>query len=374
MPTRRDVLATAATLTAASALSPRLFAAARPAKKKLGVALVGLGRLSTNQLAPALQTTEHAELTAVVSGTPSKREEWSKKYDLAPEHLYSYETFDRIADDDAVDVIYVVLPNGMHKEYTVRAAEAGKHVFCEKPMAVSADECRTMIAACERAGVRLGVAYRCQFEPHHLRAIEAVSNNELGTLRGVGAGFGFRIPDFPEDDPKHWRLEQELGGGGPLMDVGIYALQFCRYITGREPRAVTARTVTTNPEKFDEVEETLFWTMNFPADGDRPEVLANCGTTYNFGGIKHGEAFCDEGSVLLDPAYGYSGIEGFVKGEPMGIDNIDQFAKEIDAFALAVKNDEPFRCPGEEGLRDLLAIEAIYEAAESGKRVEVAEV
>ncbi|MFH5806513.1 Gfo/Idh/MocA family protein [Alienimonas sp. DA493] len=384
MSTRRRFLQTglaaSATLSAAASLSPRLFAAGQDTKK-LGYALVGLGRLSTGQLAPALQKTEHAKLAAVVSGTPSKREEWRKKYDLG-DHVYSYEEYDQLADDDAVDVIYIVLPNGLHAEYTIRGAETGKHVFCEKPMANTAEECRQMIAACEKAGVKLGIGYRCQFEPHHLRAIEAVRSGEIGELRGLGAGFGFTMPADADPDQKlHWRLDRSLAGGGPLMDVGIYALQFCRYITGREPVAVTAQTTLTDPVKFRQVEETLGWTMTFPSVlGDdlpeplRAQVTASCVTTYNFSGFNQGEAFGPDGSVLLKPAYSYTGLKGFVKGEPMNLDTPDQFAVEIDAFSQSVKNGTPFKCPGEEGLRDLLAIEAIYKAAETGRRTEVAKV
>ena len=382
MPSRRDFLSTSATLAAAASLGPRLFAADEK-PKKLGFALVGLGRLSTNQLAPAFENCVHAKLAAVVSGTPSKRDEWRAKYDLG-EHVYSYEQFDRLADDDAVDVVYIVLPNGLHAEYVIKAAEAGKHVFCEKPMANTSAECRDIIAACERAGVKLGIAYRCQFEPHHLKAMEVVRSGGVGELRGLGAAFGFKFGDFPPDSQKGWRLDKKLAGGGPLMDVGIYALQFCRYMTGREPISVTAQTSLTEPVKFSEVEETLMWTMLFPSvlerdavERDIPaplraQVSASCATTYNFGGLHHGEAFGEDGSVLLDPAYGYTGIKGFVKGEPMDLATPDQFATEMDAFAQAVKQKSDFRCPGEEGLRDLLAIEAIYEAAETGRRVEVA--
>ena len=392
MPTRRSFLATSATLSAAAALGPRLYAAG-PEPKKLGYALVGLGRLSTNQLAPAFENCTDSRLAAVVSGTPSKREKWKAKYDLG-EHVYSYEEYDRLADDDAVDVIYIVLPNGLHAEYTIRGAEAGKHVFCEKPMANTAADCRDMIAACEKADVKLGIAYRCQFEPHHLKAMEAVRGGEIGQLRGLGAGFGFQMPEGADPDQKlHWRLNKTLAGGGPLMDVGIYALQFCRYISGREPMSVTAQTTLTDPVKFRQVEETLGWTMTFPsllsedaaAKGDvvnptttedlpeplHAQVEAHCATTYNFPGMKHGEAFGASGSVLLDPAYGYTGIKGFIKGEPMDLATPDQFAVEMDHFSRAVKEGSAFRCPGEEGLKDLLAIEAIYKAAETGRRVEV---
>src|SRR5690606_13779590 len=137
----------------------------------LGWALVGLGSLRKNQIAPALLKTTHSKLAAVVTGTPAKGVEWREKYGLAESRVYDYGNFDRIIDDKEVDVVYIVLPNSMHHEYVIRAAKAGKHVFCEKPMANTAKECREMIAACEKAGVKLGIGYRCQFEAHHREAI-----------------------------------------------------------------------------------------------------------------------------------------------------------------------------------------------------------
>ena len=327
--------------------------AAAQQDRKLGVALVGLGSLSTNQIAPALQKTEHCKLAAIVTGTPAKAEKWSKQYDIADEHIYNYETFDKIADDDAVDIIYIVLPNGMHAEYTIRAAKAGKHVFCEKPMANSSEECRQMIAACEKARKHLGIGYRCQFEPHHLQCIEFARNKRFGELMYINAGFGFKI-----GDPNQWRLDADLAGGGALMDVGIYALQACRYLTGEEPVEVLARETKTDPKKFAEVDETIAWTMKFPSG-----VLANCSTTYNFGGVNHFHAYCGGGQFSLDPAYSYNGIKGTSSAGPIEKPEIDQFAAELDAFAKVVAAGEPNRVPGEEGLRDLLVIEAIYKAA-----------
>ena len=315
---------------------PRLFAAGPKSKEKLGFALVGLGRLSKDQLAPALQSTKHARLAAVVTGTPEKGREWRAKYGLPASAVYDYDSFDRIASNGDVDVIDVVLPNGMHKEFTVRAAEAGKHVFCEKPMAVSSDECRAMIAACEKAGVKLGVAYRCQFEPHHLECIRLAREGAFGAVRQIDAGFGFRIEDYSKDDPKHWRLEKKLAGGGPLMDVGIYALNACRYLTGAEPVSVTAETVKTNPSKFDQVEETLVWTMTFPKG-----ATAVCSTTYNYNGVNKFTAYADRDSFGLEPAFGYAGIQGFAGKNRIEAPPIDQFAAELDAFALCVKEDRP---------------------------------
>ncbi len=263
---RRDFLRTtvAGAAFALPSFAPRLFAAETPPKQQLGWALVGLGRLSTNQLAPALQKTTHAKLVAVVTGTPEKEKIWGEKYSIPKSHIYNYDTFDRIAENDDIDVINVVLPNSMHHEFTVRAAKAGKHVFCEKPMAVSSQECREMINACREAKRQLGIGYRCQFEPHHLECIRLAKEQAFGKLRQIDAGFGIRIEDFPPDDPKHWRLEKKLAGGGALMDVGIYALNACRYLTGEEPQSIVAQEVKTNPQKFAEVDETIVLDDDLP--------------------------------------------------------------------------------------------------------------
>ena len=365
---RRTFLQAASAAGVVTALAPGLYAADAKRKEKLGFALVGLGRLSTDQIAPALQSTQHARLAAVVTGTPEKEQTWAKKYDIPQANIYNYETFDSIADDDDVDVIYIVLPNGMHAEYVKRAAKAGKQVFCEKPMAVSSAECRAMIAACDAAGVKLGIGYRCQFEPHHLECIQLARETAFGKVKQIDAGFSFPIEDYPKDDPKHWRLEKKLAGGGPLMDVGIYALNACRYLTGEEPKTVTAQTVKTQPQKFKEVEETLVWTMTFPSG-----TVATCSTSYAYGGVNKYTCYTDRGTAFgLEPAYSYAGIQGFAGRNDIKAENIDQFAAEIDAFALCIKEDRPTTVPGEEGLRDLLALEAIYEAARTGKAVDVA--
>ncbi len=331
---------------------------ALPDDEKLGVALVGLGSLSTNQIAPALQKTKRCKLAAIVSGTPAKQQKWSKQYGIAPEHIYNYETFDKIADDDAVDIIYVVLPNSMHCEYTVRGAEAGKHVFCEKPMAISSVECRQMIDVCKKAERLLGIGYRCQFEPHHLKCMELAKSKQFGEIKEIIAGFGFKI-----GDPKQWRLNKNLAGGGPLMDVGIYALQACRYLTGLEPDLITATETKTDPVKFAQVEETLAWTMKIG------NVTCSCNTSYAFNGVNNVHAYCNDGNFGLEPAYNYSGIKGKSSEGPIEFEQVDHFAAELDHFAQCIADGTELRVPGEEGLQDLLILEAIFKAAESGLAV-----
>jgi predicted dehydrogenase len=366
-PNRRQFIKQAGTVAAGAALAgeaklwlPRVQA---QEKKKIGYALVGLGGLSTNQIAPALQKTKHCRLAGIVSGTPSKIKAWQDKYQIPSRNCYSYETYDQIANNPEIDVVYIVLPNGMHAEYTIRGARAGKHVLCEKPMANTASDCVAMIQACREADRQLAVGYRCQFEPHHQACMNLAREKTFGELKMIDAGFGFKI-----GDPNQWRLKGDLAGGGALMDVGIYALQACRYLTGEEPMAITAQESKTDPVKFAEVDESIVWNMQFPSG-----VLAYCSTTYAFGGINRFHAHCDKGWFSLDPAYSYGGIKGRTsKGEIIEKVEIDQFAAEMDDFAACVLEGRLSRVSGEEGLKDLKVIEAIYTSIRTGKRALVA--
>lgn len=351
----------------ASSTGPLVSRAASPRDEKLGVALVGLGNYATGQLAPALQETTKCALTGIVTGTPSKARTWQKKYDIPDENVYNYETYDDIAANDDIDIVYVVLPNGMHAEYTIRAAEAGKHVICEKPMATSVEECKNMIAACNKAGTKLSIGYRLHFEPHHQRVMELGQEEVFGSVNVMQAGFGFRISDGATDEPHiEWRLDKEMAGGGALMDVGIYVIQAGRYVTGEEPVAVSAQEYTTRPEVFDEVDETIFFQLEFPG-GTR----LSGSTSYN-ASFNRLYAAAVEGTFEIEPAYGYGGIQGRTHEGPMGISNVNQQARQMDAFAECIRQGRTSTVSGEEGLRDLEVIEAIYQSiAAGGTRVQL---
>src|SRR5688572_16433509 len=213
---RRDFLRGALVLSAGLAI-PTLAATAAaqndtPAKKKLGFALVGLGSLSENQIAPALfQKTKLCKLTGLVSGHPDKAKKWAEKYGVPEKNIYDYKSFDQIKNNPDIDVVYVVLPNSMHAEFTIRAAKAGKHVLCEKPMAISVKECDDMIAACKAAGRQLAIAYRLHFEPNNLEMMRLSREKVFGPVDVIEAAAGFRI-----GDPTQWRLDKTLAGGGSL--------------------------------------------------------------------------------------------------------------------------------------------------------------
>jgi predicted dehydrogenase len=243
------------------------------------------------------------------------------------------------------------------------AAKAGKHVFCEKPLEISVDRCQRMIDACKKAERQLGVAYRCQFEPHHLECIRIAREKEMGTIKVIESGFGFVI-----GDPNQWRLKKELAGGGALMDVGIYVLQATRYLTGEEPILVSATETKTDAKKFAEVDETISWTATFPSG-----ATAHCSTTYNAFGMGRFRAHTERGWFGLDPAFNYGGLRGARSdGKPLSFPNVDQFATEIDEFARCILEKKPTTVPGEEGLQDVKILMAIYESVRTGKAVKVA--
>jgi predicted dehydrogenase len=336
---------------------------AQASSKKLSFALAGLGSLATNQIAPALQKTKHCRLAGIVTGTPAKAEKWKAQYHIPEKNIYNYDTMHRLADNPDIDVVYVVTPNALHAENTIKAANAGKHVLSEKPMEVSAKKCQGMIDACKKAGRQLAIGYRCQFEPHHRECMRIAREKEFGGIKIIEAGFGFRI-----GDPNQWRLKQALAGGGALMDVGIYALQATRYIAGEEPAFVSAIETKTDPVKFKEVDESIAWQLKFPGG-----VIAYCSTSYNVNGINRYTAYADKGWFGLDPAYSYSGIAGRRSdNKPLTFDQVDQFATEMDDFAECILHNKPTKVSGEEGLRDVKILMAIYESIrQSGKAVKL---
>jgi len=328
---------------------------------KLGVALVGLGNYSAGQLAPALQQTEHCYLAGIVTGTPSKAEAWKAKYNIAEKNIYNYDNYDSIKGNPDIDIIYVVLPNSMHAEYTIRGAKAGKHITCEKPMAITVEDCNKMIAACKKAGKMLSIGYRLHFDPYHLEVARLGTKKVYGELNALSAGFGFRA------QKGIWRLDKKLAGGGPLMDLGIYCLQGICYTTGMEPIAVTAQSAPiSDAEKFIDIEETLTWQMEMP-DG----LKAGCKTSYT-DGMNYLKAEATKGNFELQPAFSYSGINGKTPDGIIEYPRLSQQARQMDAFALAIKNNQPSIVPGEMGRRDMKIITAIYEAMNTGKRVVIA--
>lgn len=330
---------------------------AAPARK-LGVALVGLGGYATGQLAPALARSQHCRLAGVVTGTPAKAARWQQEYNLPASCIYDYATMDRLAENPEIDIVYVVTPPGLHAEHTIRAARAGKHVICEKPMAVSVAECDAMIAACREAGVHLSLGYRLQYHPMWQELQRLAREKEFGEFRTMSGGFGFHHRGGG------WRLDQRLGGGGPLMDVGIYVVQAACMAAGGAPVAVRAsEPPKKRPEVFREVEETIDFTLEF-ANGAVCE-----GTSSYETGSNRFRADAPRGFFAIEPAFSYGGLEARTSRGPLPASSAHQQAAQIDAIAEAIRAGTPSLSPGEMGRRDMQIITALYEAARSGRRV-----
>ncbi len=361
---RRDLLVAAATLAATSSGVAR----AAP-DRKLGYAIVGLGYYGLRTIMPQFVNCEHSRVTALVSGDRTKALATATKYGVPERSIYTYADFDRIRDNPDVDIVYVCLPNSMHAEYTIRAAKAGKHVMCEKPMAVSVAECEQMIRACKTAGKKLMIGYRCHFEPFNLEAMRLAKSGAAGKIRYVRSEHG-----FVQGDPNKWRLKRALSGGGSLMDMGIYSLQAARYMTGEEPIAVTARESTDRRDpRFREVEDMIEWTLEFPSG-----AIAGCQSMYS-ANQNHILLMGDKGRIELEPATRYDGNkmwtgrdgrETAITSPPPGPGKT-QFAGQLDHLAECIFDGREPIVSGEEGLRDMRIVEAIYRSVREGRTVKL---
>lgn len=336
-------------------------------RRKLGYAVVGLGSYATQQIMPRLAQCEFAELRALVSGTPAKLEKFGAQFGIPRTHRYDYRGYDRIRDNPDIDLVYVVLPNSMHAEYSIRASQAGKHVMCEKPMAVSAAECEAMIAAARAAGRKLMIGYRSHFEPHNLHAVELVRSGFVGRPTLITAEHGFYA------GPGQWRLDRALSGGGSLMDIGIYNLNAARYLAGEEPVEISAMEATDRSDpRFATVEDRIDWQMRFPSG-----AIANCVSSYSSGHNAF-RVTGTKGWVGMEPATSYAGHrmwtrrEGRTSEVALPAPVKDQFVAQLDHLAESVLTGIPLRAAGEEGLRDMRLIEAIYRSARERRAINVA--
>lgn len=342
-----------------AAFLPIVLKANTAQNKKLGIALVGLGYYSKDLLAPALQLTEYAELKGIVTGSPEKIPFWKEKYNLEDKNIYNYQNFDEIAKNPDIDIIYVVLPPSMHREYVERAAKAGKHVFCEKPMAPTVADCKAMILACEKAKVKLAIGYRCQHDPNIQAYRKITKSKKFGKVVEVTSKAA-----YTEGRTNHWKQIKALGGG-VMGDMGVYAIQGARMATGMEPIAVTALASTTRPEIYKEVEETVEYTLEFPG-GIKAKCLSSFGQNANSLEIKY-----EKGWVKMAPQSGYLGNKGEASdGTKIDFPLKNQQTKQIDDDCLAIMNNTKLIATGEEGMRDIKIVEAILKSAsQNGKRV-----
>jgi predicted dehydrogenase len=335
--------------------------------RKLGYAIVGLGGYGLGRIIPQFQHCQDSRLVALVSGDAAKAKKVAQEYGVPESGIYSYKDFDRIRDNPDIDIVYICLPVFMHAEFTIRAAQAGKHVMCEKPMALNPLECEQMIAACRKAGKKLMIGYRSRFEPHNVEAIRLARSGAIGTIRYFRSEHG-----FVARDPNTWRMKKAQSGGGSLMDIGIYALQAARYTTGEEPLAVFAKETTDRKDpRFREVEDMIDFQLEFPSG-----AIGSCMSMYSANRNQF-VLMGEKGRIELEPATAYSGQRMWVGNERSDKTEVkpppgpyaNQWVGQLDHMSQCVlQNREPL-VPGEEGLRDMRIIDAVYRSAREQQRI-----
>lgn len=352
---RKDFLKTAGTAFAAASFGfPSILLSKQ--KEKLGVALVGLGSYSTGRLAPGLQKTEHCELRGIVTGSPHKIPKWQKQYDIPDSNVYNYENMHEVANNDDIDVIYVVTPPGLHAKYSIIGAEAGKHVWCEKPMAINVEECQAIIDAANKNGVSLSIGYRLQHEPNNRTVIRYGKKETFGAVQEVKSGAGYNGSHSADS----WRRDPELGGGA-LYDMGVYPINASRYSTNMEPIAVRGKQWSER-DIYNEVDEFTEFELEFP-DGVMAFGETGFGKSTNYLNVD-----CADGWYRLEPFQTYSGVKGETSdGKELPPDPHHQQARQMDNEALAIKEDRDPIVPGEDGLRDIRIVQAIMESSQNSE-------
>jgi predicted dehydrogenase len=361
MLTRREFNRLAVAGAASQVVSPLL---AQGGDRKIGYCIIALGRISMGHFMPGIVASKNSRITGLVSGHRDKALAQAAKYGVPESSIYSYENMDQIKNNPAIDAVYVALPNSMHAEYTIRSAQAGKHVLCEKPMATTVADSLAMIKACKDANKKLMVAYRCHYEPTNLRAMQLIRDGKLGKIQAIESANGFNAK------AGEWRLDRKLAGAGPLMDMGVYSLNACRYLTGEEPIELKAfSSVIDHDGRFDTVEENVSWTMKFPSG-----VVASCNTSYGAPMNGFYRVHGSLGFLHVEPAFIYQGLHLTAQfsdpagGPPTTLDepnpNMDpsQFTAQAEYFSDCILTDKTPKTAGEEGLLDMQYMSKIYQS------------
>ncbi|MFY0654880.1 MAG: Gfo/Idh/MocA family oxidoreductase [Cyclobacteriaceae bacterium] len=350
---RRDFIKKTSIVASSVAFAPNvLLGATRAKKSKLGVALVGLGYYSTDLLAPGLQQTENCELKGIVTGSPNKIPKWQEKYGIKDKNVYNYDNYEEIANNPEIDVIYVVLPPSMHAEYTIRGAETGKHIWCEKPMAPTAADCEAMIKACKDNNVKLSIGYRCQHDPNIQAYMKVAKDKPFGGVRMINSAAGYF-----DKRTDHWKQSKAMGGGC-MLDMGVYALQGARLSSGEEPISVIAQASTTRPDVYKEVEETMMFQLEFPSG-----ARAACQTSFGIR-MNHLQVNYEKGWLKMEPQSGYGGNKGSMSdGTEIYTPVKRQQPIQMDNDARSILDNKPMIVPGEEGWRDIRVVDAIKKSA-----------
>ena len=329
----------------------------------LRVAIMGLGSYGT-RVADAMQACAKAKLVGVISGTPAKIKNWQSKYNIPAGNCYNYENFDLIKDNSEIDAVYVITPNALHHDQVIRLAKAGKHVICEKPMAINAQEGQEMIAACKAAGVQLLIGYRMHFEANTMDIVKKQRAGEFGKTLFFQGLSGFVI-----GDPSQWRLKKALSGGGAMMDIGIYSINGARYLLGEDPIWVTAQETKTDPIKFGEgIDETITFQMGFPSG-----ATASCLSTYSLNYLDKFFLNGTKGFAEMQPSTGYGPIKARTHSGPLEHSHVTHQTTQMDEMAAIILDGKQPLIPvdGEEGLKDMRIVDAIYQAVKTGQKVSI---
>lgn len=364
MKTRREFLQHFSAAVALPALTGWTYTSnTTPQGPILKVAIMGLGSYGT-RVAEAMLSCKRARLTGVISGTPSKIKNWQSKYGIAEKNCYNYENFDQIKNNPDIDAVYIITPNALHHPQAIRVAQAGKHVICEKPMALNAMEGLEMVTACKKANVKLLIGYRMHFEANTLEVVRMRKAGAFGKPLFFQGLSGFRI-----GDPGQWRLTKNLAGGGAMMDIGIYSINGSRYMIGEDPVWVTAQETKTDAQKFKEgVDETIQFQFGFPGG-----AVASCLSTYSMNNLDKFFLNGDKGFAELQPSTGYGPIQGRTHAGPLTLPHVTHQTTQMDEMAQIILDNKIPEIPvdGEEGLKDMKIVDAIYLAAKTGKRIEL---
>jgi len=333
--------------------------------RRVGYALVGLGHIAEHAILPAFRHAKRAQLIALVSGDATKAQRLARKFHA--QQVSTYDDFEECLRNPAIEGVYIATNNSTHAQFALRAAAAGKHVLCEKPLANTVEECRQMVESCRQNNVKLMTAYRKYFEPASVALKKLVASNRLGALKLIHSAFTFNLPK-----EQVWHLSRELAGGGSLWDVGVYCVNTVRWLTGLEPAEATAYSWTAEPERFKEVDESISFQLKFPGG-----LYVQASSSFAAAKASFIQVHGEKGWGALNPAYAYNEprcLFGQIgeKWFERVYKPVEEFHLELDHFAACIRTSREPEPDGVAGMRDVAIMEAISEAANSGHPVCIA--
>jgi len=327
--------------------------------KKVGWAILGLGGYALNQILPNMKFCQHGAPVALISGSPDKAKATAAAYGIKESMIFNYDNMDRIKDVAEIDVVYVITPPGTHRDFTIRALQAGKHVCCEKPMASSAKDCEAMIAATKRAKRLLQIGYRCHFEPNNLEAMRICRAGEIGQIRTIRSDHAFTM-----GWDNGWHSKKGLGGFGAISEIGIYSINALCYLAGEDPIEIFGTRDKVKADRFKDVEDVNHFNLKFPGGAQGVGMTGYSWNANNF------RAYGDRGQIDAEPATGYGGHNFRKNGQPFRVEPANMWALQMDDLSRAILDSSRIlKTPGEMGLRDIRIIEAVLQSADTGKSV-----